>query len=113
MSTPGKPGLRRPPIQEETQDLYDSVYGYIRTYTNGRDYLDQMYAIFDNYQSYPEYIINVKEKPIPISKIPLNISSTNSHCCYKCLMSNKYSQQSIYNGPGYINFPTLPKLLLK
>jgi len=53
----GKPGIRRPPINFETQDLYDCVYGYIRTYNFD---IDLMYAIFDNYQSYPEYIISFK-----------------------------------------------------
>jgi len=44
---PGKHGLRRPPEVHKGK-LYDSVGN------------QTMYVIFDNYQSYPEYIIHYK-----------------------------------------------------
>jgi len=46
--TRGSRGIRRPPAKPDG-GLYDSVDGYLGD--------DQIYAIFDNGQSYPEYLI--------------------------------------------------------
>jgi len=48
--TPGKHGLRRPPPKNASKPdvLYDSVSG------------SGMYVIFDNYQAYPEYLVEFK-----------------------------------------------------
>jgi len=46
--TKGARGLRRPPAKPDGE-LYDSVDGFLGT--------DPIYAIFDNRQSYPEYLI--------------------------------------------------------
>jgi len=45
----GSSGLRRPPNKPNSNDLYDSVH---RNYS--------IYALFDNHQAYPEYIINYR-----------------------------------------------------
>lgn len=48
--TPGRSGLRRPPPKNASKPdiLYDSVSG------------SGMYVVFDNYQAYPEYLIEFK-----------------------------------------------------
>jgi len=49
-TTPGRNGLRRPPPKNTSKPdiLYDSVSG------------SGMYVVFDNYQAYPEYLIEFK-----------------------------------------------------
>jgi len=53
-STAGKQGLRRPPQIHGSSRLYDSVSGKL----GGKN----MYCIFDNHQSYPEYIIHYSQQ---------------------------------------------------
>jgi len=45
VSGPGQGGLRRPPNKPGTNEIYDSCSG------------SNIYAVFDNHQAYPEYII--------------------------------------------------------
>jgi hypothetical protein len=46
---PGSSGLRRPPQRPGSTKLYDSVSGHLQG--------SRTYCIFDNNQSYPEYVI--------------------------------------------------------
>jgi phosphohistidine swiveling domain-containing protein len=108
-STPGMPGLRRPPINQETNQLYDSVYGYIRTSTTE---IDLMHVIFDNYQSYPEYIINFNHnsttKTVPIN-MPVYNGNLPVRCCLKCQIKQNNNgimmHQSLQNGGSLMNQP--------
>jgi hypothetical protein len=61
-SVAGHSGLRRPPYLPGTNDLADSVHGHIGT--------SKIYAVFDNNQSYPEYIVHFKSKGMIMNPLP-------------------------------------------
>jgi len=72
-------GLRRPPVNYITSELFDCVHGFIKTGNNTS--IDMMYSIFDNYQSYPEYIVHFVPDAVdnPNNSVPsLILTPTNS-----------------------------------